>query len=260
MNSTRWHQYTLTYTGRTDPGLRRDHNEDNLLVMPEAALFCVADGAGGHAAGDKASSITLSSISSVIERIYNSTANVDITQPLDIVINPDSDKPAIVQAISHANTKVNANITSSSMASTIVACHFDKEAIYIAHVGDSRAYLVRDNTLSQLTSDHSLVNELFKLGKITEEEVQTHPRRNIITRAVGPAEEVAITCNTFVPEENDILLLCSDGLNSMISDAAILAQFQPRQSLDDIAAGLIKAANDAGGRDNVTVVLIQIGR
>lgn len=257
MDITNWHQYSLNYSGITDSGMKRTRNEDQFLLFPEAPLFCVADGAGGHSAGEKASQITVASIESFFQRAILAI-DINSTPPIGMVFDRDSKKPFLVQAIEYANKKVHANITSDSMASTIVACHFHDHSAFIAHVGDSRAYLIRDNSIIRLTDDHSLVYELFKMGKITEDELLTHPRRNIITRAIGPIEEVSVSCNILKPEPDDLLLLCSDGLTSMLDEDSILENCGREGDLDSRVSALIQGANQAGGSDNITAILIEL--
>lgn len=257
MNSTTWNNNTIYFSGKTDLGRKRHINEDNYLLLPEASLFCVADGAGGHTEGRKASEITLSSLTSFFKKALL-PIDIDATLPSGSVFIKNSDKSLLVQAIEYANSEVHANISSTSMASTVVACYFGSNEIVIGHVGDSRAYLIRRKSITRLTDDHSYVNELVKMGKIREEETKTHPRRNIITRAIGPKDEVKVTHSTLIPMRNDLILLCSDGLTSMIDDEAILKICATGASLDQISDHLIASANEAGGKDNITVILLQI--
>lgn len=257
MNSTTWNKYTIHFSGNTDLGRNRPVNEDKYLLFPEALLYCVADGAGGHATGRKASEITISSLRSYFEKAIL-PIDVDATPPAGSVYNENSSKPLLVQAIEYANQKVYANITSSSMASTVVACHFSSNEIVIGHVGDSRAYLIRQTAISRLTDDHSYVFELLKIGKITEEEAATHPRRNIITRAIGPQIKVKVSHSTLTPQNNDLILMCSDGLTSMVDDQTILKLCTKNTPLDLTTSNLIATANEAGGRDNITVLLLQL--
>lgn len=257
MESSTWNSYKILFSAKTDLGQKRSINEDNYLLLPEASLFCVADGAGGHSAGNKASEITVSSLSAYFKKAIL-PIDIDETPPTGTVCDKNSEKPLLVQAIEFANMKVHANMTSSSMASTVVACHFSDHDIMIAHVGDSRAYLIRNQSITRLTDDHSYVFELLKMGKIKEEEMETHPRRNLITRAIGPIDDVQVSHTTLTPENNDLILLCSDGLTSMVNDQKILDSCTQLDTIDQIAEGLISQANEAGGKDNITVVLIQI--
>ncbi len=257
MNTTNWHNFTLQFTGKTDLGRKRSVNEDNYLLYPEVPLYCIADGAGGHTAGRKASEIAVSALKSFFQSAIL-PLDKDATPPIGLVFDRKSKNPLMVQAIEYANKKVYANITSKSMATTMVACHFLNHTIMIAHVGDSRAYLLRNDQLTMLTDDHSLVFELFKMGKINADELKTHPRRNVITRAIGPTENVKVSCDTLSPMANDLILLCSDGLTSMIDDQTIEHLCSKEENLDRLADNLIRHANDAGGKDNITVALIKL--
>ena len=257
MNTLKWHKYFLHFSSRTDPGLRRKQNEDNLLVYPEVGLFCVADGAGGHGAGDIASELTNTSVSSVFRRAFMPIDD-DSTVPLDIGILGEKDKPLLVQAIEYANKRVYSQNADQRMVSTIVGCHFLERTVIVAHVGDSRAYLIRNNSIFQLTDDHSLVYDLYKQGVLTEGEIPTHPRRNIITRAIGPGEEVSVSHNELTPEADDSILLCSDGLNSMVDDKTILEIVMERNSCEQRIAKLVLAANQAGGKDNISAILLDL--
>lgn len=250
-----WEGFNISYAGITDIGQKRQNNEDDFLIIPAAALFCVADGAGGHESGVLASHLTLSSISSVISRDFSSP---DITLPLNIS-QFSTTKPLFISAIEFANLKVFQTSTSHNMASTIVGCHFTGDSIHICHVGDSRAYIVRNGSLSQVTEDHSLVYELFRSGKISEEEIRTHPRRNIITRAIGPVHEVEVSHQAVLARHDDMYLLCSDGLSSMLDDDTILSIIKDNNSnLLHIAEKLVEEANISGGKDNITVILIKL--
>lgn len=183
---------------------------------------------------------------------------MDATPPAGTFLDRNSHKPLLVQAIEYANMKVFANVTSKSMASTVVACHFDSDDLIIGHVGDSRAYLIRHEAITRLTDDHSYVAELLRMGKISEEEAENHPQRNIITRAIGPTDEVKVSHNTLNLEIGDIILMCSDGLTSMIDDQTIYSICTDTLPLDQMTHQLIAAANEAGGRDNITVILLRV--
>ncbi len=250
-----WQGFKISYAGITDRGRKRKSNEDDFLLLPQEALFCVADGAGGHESGVLASYLTLTNIASVMSRDLDLA---DITLPVNTspALSP---KPLFVSAIEFANLKVFQSSANHNMASTIVGCHFMKDFINICHVGDSRAYLIRDGVLSQLTEDHSFVFELFKSGNIRKEEMRTHPKRNIITKAIGPSQGVQVSHQSVPTRNGDMYLLCSDGLNSMLDDATIFSIVKKNNSsLIKIAEELVKEANIVGGKDNITVVLINL--
>jgi len=252
--SVLWQNFILHYAGISDIGRKRQKNEDDFLVLPEKKLFCVADGAGGHDAGVLASRLTLSGIVSVISK---ENSKINKAFPWRHKQGSNS-KPLLVNAIEFANRKVFQASASHNMASTIVACHFQDNSLHICHVGDSRAYLKRSNNLYQITEDHSLVYALYKSGQIAEEEIQTHPHRNIITRAIGPNKDIQVGYQLIVPKQDDVILMCSDGLSSMITDEMILTILDENISILEKSEKLVLKANQAGGHDNITVLLMQI--
>ncbi|HEY6398135.1 MAG TPA: Stp1/IreP family PP2C-type Ser/Thr phosphatase [Solirubrobacteraceae bacterium] len=228
-------------TCRTDPGRQRRDNEDSAFV--EAPVFVVADGMGGAQAGEVASRIAIEAFARGL---------------------PDTGTPEarLADRVREANRQIYERSLEerdrAGMGTTLTAAYLDDARLAIAHVGDSRAYLFRNGALTRLTQDHSLVEELVKQGKLTEEEAAEHPQRSIITRALGPEPEVEVDTSTFEVEPGDLLLLCSDGLTTMVPEervAEILASGGP---VDRIAQKLIDEANEAGGRDNITVVLLRL--
>ncbi len=228
------------YAG-TDTGRQRRANEDSLLAR--APLFVVADGMGGAQAGEVASRIAVESF-----------------QPgLDDASEPELALAALAQA---ANTRIHelshSNAEQAGMGTTLTAVYVGEEELAIAHVGDSRAYCLRDGELLRLTDDHSLVDELMRQGRLTPEEAVEHPQRSVITRALGPEGIVEVDTRSFRARAGDVFLLCSDGLTTMISEEQIAAMLLAHPRLRDAGEALITAANEAGGRDNVTVVLFRL--
>jgi protein phosphatase len=223
---------------RTDTGRQRRGNEDASYAQPP--LFVVADGMGGARAGEVASRIAVEMFE----------------QGLPAEGTPERRLSIVVQ---RANREIYALSRSErdreGMGTTLTAAYLDEDHVAIAHVGDSRAYMFRAGELVRLTQDHSLVDELVKAGKLTEEQALEHPQRSIITRALGPEPDVAVDTWSYPARAGDVLLLCSDGLTSMISDAHISAILAAAPSLQAAADALIDEANEAGGRDNITVVL-----
>ena len=226
---------------RTDTGRQRRDNEDNAFAR--APVFVVADGMGGAQAGEVASKI----------------ATETFEQGL-----PDSGSPEerLAERVREANHQIyelsRSDRERAGMGTTLTAAYVDDTSVAIAHVGDSRAYLFRDGTLERLTQDHSLVEELVRQGKLTPEQAAGHPQRSIITRALGPEASVEVDTWTYPVRAGDILLLCSDGLTTMISEERVSEILGQAGSLDGIAAALIDAANEAGGRDNITVVMFRL--
>ncbi len=225
----------------TDTGRQRRANEDAMLAR--APLYAVADGMGGARAGEIASRTAIDILGLGVE---------------DGVV-----RSRIVELVRRANRAVHEAQLSdpelSGMGTTTTVAHVGGEALTVAHVGDSRAYLLRDGSLRRLTDDHSLVEEMRRSGRLTAEEAANHPQRSIITRALGPDPNVEVDVREFAIQAGDLVLLCSDGLTSMIPESRIVDILRGNARLDTAGRALISAANAAGGRDNITVVLLRIG-
>jgi PPM family protein phosphatase len=232
----------IEQTGRTDVGRQRTANEDSLVVRPP--MFAVADGMGGAKAGEVASALA-------VEAVKNAR---DSNEPVEEQL------AAIVRS---ANRRIYdlavADESRRGMGTTLTLVKVHDEEVSIAHVGDSRAYRMRDSELSQLTRDHSLVAELERSGQITAEAAEHHPQRSIITRALGPEPDVEVDTYTLSGRDGDLFLICSDGLTSMISDDEVTSILRSSASLDDAAEALVLAANQSGGKDNITVILFRLG-
>jgi len=252
-----WGDFFLSYSGISDKGQVRKENEDDFLVMEQHCLFCVADGMGGQEAGQLASRTTLESVAKSINYLNGTD---DSTMPYGLT-NDMLDKPLLANLAQFSNAQVNKKSAGRTMGSTLVAAHFTQNSVDIAHVGDSRLYLWREGQLTQLTEDHSLVYELFKLGKITQQEMREHQMRNVITRAIGANTSVEPTLGHIDVSAGDIYLLCSDGLTTMLEAHDIIKTFENgtnTNSLTSLAQAFVTKANDAGGRDNITVLLISV--
>src|SRR5687768_16757480 len=243
--------------GATHVGRQRQHNEDAFLVEDEACLFLVADGMGGHAAGEIASRIAVDSISEFIVH----TKEDDGTWPHAYDEQFRRSTNRLMAALRMANTRVLEAMRKDArlrgMGTTVVACMADDSMMSFAHVGDSRAYLIRDNQLSRITDDHSWVFEQVQAGMLTEAEAEKHPLRNVITRALGGALQVTPDASEIEIRSGDVYLLCSDGLTGMVPEEEILRLVTQNESLDDACAQLIEAANARGGLDNITAVLVK---
>jgi PPM family protein phosphatase len=224
----------------SDVGRQRQGNEDNFFV--QSPLFVLADGMGGAQAGEVASEITIEAFRAGLPR-----------GPVE---------QGLVHTIETANERVHEQATSvpeyHGMGTTCTVAYVAEEEVVIAHVGDSRAYLLRDGELTRLTRDHSLVGELVDRGKVTEEEALTHPQRSVITRAVGPEPTVKVDADRIAARPDDVYLLCSDGLTDMVRDRDIERILKAVEGLEDAGRNLIAAANAAGGRDNITVILFRL--
>jgi serine/threonine protein phosphatase PrpC len=245
--------YGLTHVGR-----QRQHNEDTFLVADEAKLYLVADGMGGHAAGEIASRIAVDSVSEFILH----TKEDDGTWPHAYDEHLKRSTNRLMAALKLANSRVLEAMKKDArlrgMGTTIVACLADDDTMSVAHVGDSRAYLVRAGELSRLTNDHSWVFEQVQAGMLTPEEAEKHPLRNVITRALGGALQVTPDAHEVISQPGDLYLLCSDGLTGMVPEQEILRVV--RDNTDDLEKAckvLIDTANERGGLDNVTAILVQ---
>jgi protein phosphatase len=254
----------IRHAARSDVGMKRDNNEDNLLVFPEQNVFAVFDGMGGHAAGEVASAIAASEV----KEFFDFTGkDEDATWPFKGDRGRSYDENRAVTAIKLANARIieqsRQDGAKKNMGTTAVMVHFVERSgagprALVAHVGDSRVYLFRSGALQRITIDHSLVEEYLRLGKITEEEAKSFPQKNVILRALGQHKQVEVEINVWEPQAGDIFLLCSDGLSGMITDAAMQGILQKQsRNLDLAAKKLIDAANANGGADNVTVILAQ---
>ncbi|WBL18858.1 protein phosphatase 2C domain-containing protein [Citricoccus sp. NR2] len=236
----------------TDVGLRRELNEDSLLVMDD--LFAVADGMGGHDAGEVASS----SCVQALREMRQDMIAADPPQHMDL--------EALRSMIGSANTSVlvagqgRAGTTLTMLAGIRHDDPAGEHALAVANIGDSRAYWYQAaaDQMVQITEDHSAVQELVNRGIITAEEARTHPDRNVITRAVGTSPHIAADVAVLRPEPGDRFLLCSDGLTNEVSDDDLAWAISSGDDLDAIAHDLVDQANEAGGRDNITVIIVEI--
>ncbi|MGC8915556.1 MAG: Stp1/IreP family PP2C-type Ser/Thr phosphatase [Thermoanaerobaculum sp.] len=246
--------------GITDRGLKRWQNEDAFLVRDDLGLYVVADGMGGHAGGEVAAAIAVREIESSVEATRD---HEEKTWPEDWQFKLSLNANRLVQAILTAHRKVMAAVESArelrGMGATVVAALLDlaKGMATVAHVGDSRAYLLRGGELKLLTSDHSWVHEQVVAGLLSEEAARNHPLKNVVTRALGGMQEPAVDFLEVQLDDGDTLLLCSDGLNTMLEDAEIRDILVASPGLGQAAHRLVAAANEQGGLDNITVVLVR---
>jgi protein phosphatase len=226
---------------RTDTGRQRRENEDSAYVR--APVFVVADGMGGAQAGEVASRIAIETFEQGL---------------------PGSGTPEdrLAELVRDANQRIydrsRADRGRAGMGTTLTAAYLTDGTLAIAHVGDSRAYLLRESALTRLTQDHSLVDELVRQGKLTEAQAAEHPQRSIITRALGPEPQVDVDTFSYPMQPGDVVMLCSDGLTSMVSEERVAEVLNTAPSLEEAAERLIDDANEAGGRDNITVVLCRL--
>lgn len=264
IGSARRPQSVDLHTGRrSDVGLERQLNEDSLLLLDMAwnnksvnqpiGFFVVADGMGGHAAGEVASGLTVQTMAQLfVQGLLSPTVGLGGEIP--------EYEAWVKEAVSSANTTVHQRVkeTGHDMGTTVVAALVVADQAYIAHVGDSRAYLINKQTIEQLTVDHTLVERLVATKQITREEARHHPQRSVIYRTIGDKQKVEIDTTAVALSPGDYLLLCSDGLNGMVSDEAIRQHVINAPSPQSACDKLVEAANAAGGEDNITVILVQM--
>jgi len=241
----------IKFFAATDVGRQRDHNEDNYLIDPKLHLFVVADGMGGHQSGEVASRMAASAIASYFRCEGDRASSMNAGQRL---------REALVDANKKIHSRADDSRMHRGMGTTAVAGVYspDERMFFVAHAGDSRCYLVRGSAIRQLTRDHSLIAEaLLERPDLSETDLGYLPK-NVITRALGisPTVDVDLCSERAVP--NDVFLLCSDGLHGLVSDDDIATIVNKHSILTDACAELVQRANEAGGRDNITVVLVRI--
>ena len=246
----------LVVNGATDIGRVRDHNEDSILALGREqsppgidALLVVADGMGGHAAGEVASGITISHIS---EHFGSGEFATDCVGGLEDALR------TLIQDVNNLVQSAAQDDDKRGMGTTCTVAVIKDKRLYYAHVGDSRAYLFRNGELNQITHDHSWVEEMVRAGAISREAARTHPNRNMITRAIGLGADVVVDTGSCALYDEDLIILCSDGLNSMLSDEDIQSAVE-MSSHETVCVALIEAANQAGGQDNISVTVAYFG-
>lgn len=246
--------------GLTDVGLQREHNEDSFVVLDDFDLFVVADGMGGHRAGDVASKIATETIA----EFFRSTASEDVTWPFHFDTSLSEEENRLLTGIRVANRQIFERSTRSrdyhGMGTTVVGAMFSprKAKMFIGHVGDSRCYRIRSGEITLLTRDHSLFNDyLLAMPDLTEEQRRELPR-NVITRALGMQDQVLVDLQHDDAQHGDVYVLCSDGLSGMMTDEDILAIVGGAPDIGDACKRLIARANEQGGEDNITAVVIRI--
>ncbi|HEY6728423.1 MAG TPA: Stp1/IreP family PP2C-type Ser/Thr phosphatase [Polyangiaceae bacterium] len=241
-------------------GLQRDHNEDSFAILNEQELFIVADGMGGHRAGDVASRLA----TDAIVDFFKATASDDVTWPFHFDARLSEEENRLLTGIRLANRQIVEQSVRArechGMGTTVVGALFSsrKRKMFIGHVGDSRAYRVRKGEITQMTRDHSLVNDyLLAMPELTEEQRSELPK-NVITRALGMQDQVTVDLQADDVQPGDVYLLCSDGLSGMIEDDEILGVVSDQPDLDIACRRLIALANEHGGEDNITAVIVKI--
>ena len=242
------------------PGLRREENEDAYSVRDDLSLYLVADGMGGHAAGEVASKIAIEALESFIGDTRETDLNRTWPFPYDPALSHDGNrlKAAFRLANRRLGAAVDANESLRGMATTAAAILFGGGAPVVAHVGDSRIYLWRDGSLRQVTQDHSWVSEQVRAGVMTETDARRHPWRNVVTRALAGGEDPEIDVAEIELRHQDRVVLCSDGLHGVVAPERFTAIMKQAETLEQTCRTLVTAANEAGGPDNITVAILHV--
>jgi protein phosphatase len=249
----------VRFSGATDVGRKRNHNEDALYLPSDTRLAIVADGMGGHASGEVASGVA---VGTIVEYFHQTADIQPITWPYKVDRDLRSDVNRMVIAVKLANLEIYERAQKEArlkgMGTTVVAIYFLDDTVIIGHVGDSRVYRYRDGRLTQLTEDHSLINDYIKMKRMTAEEAEHWPHKNVVVRALGMKDSVAVDIHTEKPHVGDCYVLCSDGLTGMVSNDQIAMIIASERDLDRAVERLIDAANEAGGVDNISVILARV--
>lgn len=250
----------------TNVGMKRTHNEDCVLLVPDENLFIVADGMGGHAAGEVASAMAVEEIK---EFFVLTSGDEEQTWPYKEDRGLKYEENRLTNGIRLANRSIfetaQADVKKRGMGTTVVSMLFTHDGAYTGHCGDSRAYLFREGKISQLTEDHSFLNDYLKAHALTPEEIENFPHKNVIVRALGMKDDIAVDVSRHDPAPGDIFVLCSDGLSGMVTDedmnTIVNGFLDDDAKADDVEAicnALIEEANKNGGTDNVSVVCVKI--
>jgi serine/threonine protein phosphatase PrpC len=252
---------TFTWAVSSDPGLRRSSNEDSYCTRPDLGLYIVADGMGGHVAGEVASRVAVEAIEIFIQETAGADKNRTWPFPFEPALSLEANR--LKAAFRLANRRIASTIADShdlrGMATTASSLLTGPDGACVAHVGDSRVYVLRDGKLQQITNDHSWVEEQVRAGTMTATAARQHPWRNVVTRALSGGEDPEVDVTQVQPVQSERYLLCSDGLFSVVPDDQIAALLGTSGvSLEDVCQKLIDAANAAGGPDNITALVLEV--
>jgi PPM family protein phosphatase len=249
----------VRFSGAIDVGRKRKNNQDYIYLPSDMRLGIVADGMGGHASGEVASQMA---VDTVVDYFYRTAEQQPLTWPFKVDRDSRADVNRMTTSIMLANLEIyeraQRDPECKGMGTTVVAIYFLDDTAIVGHVGDSRVYRLRGNDFTQLTEDHSLINDYIKMKRVTAEEAEHWPHKNVIVRALGMKETVQVDIVSEQPRIGDCYLLCSDGLSGMVSDAQIAHMVRTEPDLDTVADRLVDAANEEGGIDNISVVLARI--
>ena len=240
---------------RTDTGKKRDGNEDALLLLPKLGIYAVADGVGGQNSGEVASRKAMTGIENFIAA--NPLSGAD---KLEGKYRENWLRNYFQRCLQKINVEIRKESLSDpvmeQMATTLVLCYLDMDSMYIVNIGDSRAYILRDGEMAQLTEDHTYVNKLINAGTLSKSEARMHPQKNIITKALGSTKYTDPDFYRFGLHKGDRILLCTDGLHGELTDSEISDIIKKKEDLNTICGLLVDAANEYGGNDNITVICI----
>jgi serine/threonine protein phosphatase PrpC len=248
----------IRYAAKTDPGLKRNHNEDYFSLIEDEQLFLVADGMGGHACGEVASKMA----ADVIREFFARSRDDDSTWPYKMDRQLSYLENRLVVGIKMANQRIYEAAAKDArlkgMGTTVVISQIAGDRLYIAHVGDSRCYRIRGEEVQQLTRDHSLLED-YKDARpdMSDEEQRKFPHKNVITRALGMRETVQVDVSADDIQDGDVFVLCSDGLSGMVDNRRLVDTVRKSDDLERAVTGLVEAANGAGGTDNITVLALE---
>jgi serine/threonine protein phosphatase PrpC len=245
--------------GETNVGMKRNHNEDTFSVIEGENLFVVCDGMGGHASGEVASQMAVETLKNFFR---DTREDAELTWPFKMDRSRRYEENRLITGIKLANLRIHEaskrDTKYHGMGTTITATYFVEDGVYLAHVGDSRIYRIRDGKIEQITEDHSLLNDYIKMKKLTQAEIDNFPHKNVIVRALGMKESVKVDTFFDQPRSGDVFLLCSDGLSGEVPDEKMAEIFNASSAdLQITCRELIAEANRNGGHDNITVVLVR---
>ncbi|WP_437315910.1 Stp1/IreP family PP2C-type Ser/Thr phosphatase [Sorangium sp. So ce385] len=250
--------FRIEVAGETNVGRKRNHNEDNFGIMVEYGLFMVADGMGGHASGEVASKMAVDAMQDFFAQTQD---DPERTWPYKMDRSKGYEENRLITGIKLANLRIyetaQREAKKRGMGTTFVGIFTANDGVYVAHVGDSRVYRFRDGRLEMLTEDHSLLNDYIKMKRLTPEEIANFPHKNVIVRALGMKDTVKVDTRFEVPQLNDLYVLCSDGLSGPVSDSEMTQILTDHQDIQVATSKLIERANENGGPDNVTCVLVR---
>jgi protein phosphatase len=249
----------VRFSGETNVGITRDHNEDSFYLPVRERLAIVADGMGGHASGEVASRLA---VDTIVGHFQTTENEQELTWPYKVDRGQRFQTNRLVSAIKLANLKIyeeaDRNSDCRGMGTTVVTTIFADGALLIGHVGDSRLYRLRGGKLEQMTQDHSLLNDYVKMKRLSPGEIANFPHKNVIVRALGMKPSVEVDVIVDQPRLGDIYMLCTDGLSGMVSDEGLAGLAASETDLDKLCERLIAAANANGGLDNITVVCARL--